>query len=138
MRAFSAITAALLITFASPVVGHAASTEGATPAAKPAAPVCHCPQVHHRPVRHVRYHRHHRRYRRPIPIAMMPPPRVAPYYNAAIPSPEDTAYDRAMVLHLRSPAVSGMYVAEPGYPPTPPVRGVQSYRIRSGRRRPAI
>jgi hypothetical protein len=54
------------------------------------------------------------------------------YYDPPIPSPWDSAYDRAMVLHLRSPEVSGIYVSEPGFPPTPPVRGIQHYRVQAG------
>ena len=33
-----------------------------------------------------------------------------------------------MMLHYRSPPVSGLYRPEPGYPATPPIYGVHPYR----------
>ena len=66
-------------------------------------------------------------------IARLAPPFVAPvYYNTGIPSPWDSAYDRAMTLHFRSPFVSGEIDPEPGYPHTPPVLAVGPYRFQSG------
>jgi hypothetical protein len=59
-------------------------------------------------------------------VAPLPP------YNPLLPVTTDPAYDRAMVLHYRSPAVSGVYIADPGFPPTPPVNGVYPYRVQSG------
>jgi len=69
-----------------------------------------------------------------VPIALLPqmPFAPLPVYNPLIPSPWDSAYDRVMTLHFRSPEVSGAYVGEPGYPHTPPVRGGQPYRVQSG------
>jgi hypothetical protein len=74
----------------------------------------------------VRYHAAHRRHW--VPVAVAPPPP----YDPPIPSPWNTAYDRAMTLHFRSPAVSGSYLLEPGFPPTPPVVGIQHYRVPAG------
>jgi hypothetical protein len=62
------------------------------------------------------------------PVAQLPPA----YYNPGLPSPYDTAYDRAMVLHFRGPIVSGHYNPEPGYAQTPPVAGIQRYRLQPG------
>jgi hypothetical protein len=62
----------------------------------------------------------------------VPAPFVPVYYNPLLPSPYDTAYDRAIVLHFRSPPVSGLYRPEPGYPSTPPVLGVHYYRVQPG------
>ena len=57
---------------------------------------------------------------------------VAPdTYNPRLPSPFDTAYDRAMTLHFRSLAVTGTYRAERGWPPTPPIHGLYPYRVRA-------
>src|SRR5262249_10182371 len=93
--------------------------DGVSPApGASAAANCPCPRPH-RPAHHWR---HHVRHRVPAPL----PPPVAVWYDAPIPSPWDPAYDRAMVLHYRSPAVSGIHPAEPGYPPPPWVAGVQS------------
>lgn len=80
---------------------------------------------HRRVSRHVRYIRRR-----------LPPPRVAvfdasAYYNPGLPGTLDPAYDRAMVLHYRSPEVSDIDRDEPGYSPTPPVHGLWPYRVRS-------
>jgi hypothetical protein len=93
-------------------------------AAVKAGPSCPCPPVRH--VRHVR-HRHHyvRRWRRPLVPLMAAAPLP---YNAPIPWPWDTAYDRGMTLHFRSAAVSGVWTEEPGFPPTPPIVPVEWYR----------
>jgi hypothetical protein len=133
MRPFSAMTAAFLLACAVPVPGHADGPPAAASAvAQPAAPGCNCPRVqrHHawRAHRYVRHYARHWRHQWPAPIALGPPV----IYDPPIPSPWDSAYDRAMVLHLRSPDVSGIYVAEPGFPPTPPVRGIQHYRVQAG------
>jgi hypothetical protein len=129
MRPFSAMTAAFLFVCAVPLPGHADGPPA--PPAQQAAPDCKCPQVQRhawRPRHHLRYHAWHRRHLVPIPVAVVPPPP----YDPPIPSPWDTAYDRAMTLHFRSPAVSGSYLLEPGYPPTPPVVGIQHYRVPAG------
>jgi hypothetical protein len=134
MRPFGAMTAAFLLACAVPVPGHADGPPAAAGAvAQPAAPGCNCPgvQARHasRPYRHARVHARHWRHRWPAPIALSGPPVV---YDPPIPSPWDTAYDRAMTLHFRSPEVSGTYSGEPGLPHTPPVRGVQHYRVEAG------
>ena len=125
MRPFSAMTAAFLFACAVPLPGRADGPPApAAASAQRAAPDCKCPQA--RPRRHVRHHVGQRRHRVPVPVAVAPP------YDPPIPSPWDSAYDRAMVLHFRSPAVSGYYRFEPGYPPTPPVFGIQHYRVPAG------
>jgi hypothetical protein len=110
-----------------PSTGYADGMPPAAPAAK-AAPGCHCPPVRH--VRHVRHRRHYvHRWRRPL----VPVVAVAPLpYNAPIPWPWDTAYDRGMTLHFRSPAVSGTWTGDPGFTHTPPIVPVQWYREASG------
>lgn len=129
MRPFSAIGAAFLIACALPATSRAdnqpASTGASAPAAAVAAtPGCGCPRVVHRARHHFRHVRHWR-YRRPAPVvAALPPP-----YNPLLPHPLDTAYDRGMVMHMRSAAVSGFQYAELGYPPTPPIAGYLPYRV---------
>jgi len=59
------------------------------------------------------------------------PPAPANYYNPLLPSTLDTAYDRAMVLHFRSPYVTDTDRIDPGWPPTPPVRGLFPYQARA-------
>ncbi len=119
MRPFSAIVAAFLVS------GVAAPA----PARADAAPGCHCPGVPHHHVRRLRHH-YVRHWGYPPPPAMPPPAPVE--YNPLLPGPYDSAYDRAMVLHFRSPPVTGIYIADPGYPPTPPVHGVIPYRTGGG------
>ncbi len=58
---------------------------------------------------------------------MAPPPP----YNPLLPNPLDSAYDRGMTLHFRSKPVTGISIADPGYPPTPPIAGVVAYRIQA-------
>lgn len=128
MRGLSAIGAAFLIIGAWPAASRADVMPTPATAAAAPAPGCHCPQPVRRVHRHVRLHRRHYRHRKPHYAAMLAPP-PATYYNTLIPSPYDTAYDRAMVLHFRSPPVSGEFFVDPGYPPTPPVLGVQPYRF---------
>jgi len=127
MRALVAIGAAFVMAWLIPAASRAdAPGPGAAPAAAAAAaPGCKCPRPH----RHVRHHRRvHKRM-----VAMLPPPPVAPeYYNTGLPSHWDSAYDRAMTLHFRTPFVTGHIDPEPGYPHTPPVFGVQPYRFVSG------
>ena len=130
MRAFCAIAAAVVWALLMPTASRADAPGPA--AASAAAPDCKCPRVH-RPHRVVRRHVRHHRHRRAVAALPYPPPLLAPaYYNTGIPSPYDTAYDRAMTLHFRTVFVSGMFDPEPGYPHTPPVRAVQPYRYRAG------
>ena len=129
MRLFSTIGALVLIACTAPAPSRAATPPAdASAAAEPSAPGCHCPQVQYRHAR--RPHRHVRRHvRGPIALLPAPPP---PLYDPPIPSLWDPAYDRAMTLHFRSPEVSGTYTGEPGFPHTPPVHGIQSYRVQKG------
>src|SRR4029077_1747695 len=71
---------------------------------------------------------HARRRVHPVPVAFAP----LPPYDPPIPAVWDTAYDRAMTLHFRSPEVSGTWVDEPGFPHTPAVHGIQAYRVQVG------
>lgn len=153
MRAFGAIGAAFLIACAVPAAGRAdapgPSQADVARALKPvpralldhrvppphvsqaAKPDCKCREAKPRVARH----RHHVRYRKhwhPYPVAIVQSPFTPVYYNPALPSPYDTAYDRGMVLHFRSPPVSGFYRPEPGFPPTPPIAGVHHYRVQPG------
>lgn len=140
MRGFSAIGAAVALAWLMPAAGHAAGQPDAaasnTRVGQPVAVACDEPGPGYRPQRPhrvVRVHVRHRRHRRPVIVMPYPPPVVVPaYYNTGIPSPYDTAYDRAMTLHFRSPFVTGLIDPEPGYPPTPAVFGVQPYRYRAG------
>jgi hypothetical protein len=129
MRTLGAIGAAVLMMCAVPVAGRADGPAPVT-ASERAAPGCKCPGVQRRAWKPRRVVRHHRRG--PPPLAVAAPSLPPAYYNPGIPSPYDTAYNRAMVLHFRSPPVSGLYQPEPGYPPTPPVVGVQPYRVQTG------
>jgi hypothetical protein len=119
MRPFNLIAAALLLACAAPAVGQADGM--------PASPGCHCLRPVHHVVRHVRY----RRVRHVRRVRVVAAPVYAPpvYYNPLLPRTWDTDYDRAMVLHYRSPPVSGLYKPDPGYAPTPDVAGVQPYRL---------
>lgn len=132
MRPFSAMTAAFLLACAVPMPGHADGPPAASALAQPAAPGCNCPRVqrHHAWRAHRYVHHYARNWRRGSPALIARGLPVS--YDPPIPSPWDTAYDRAMTLHFRSPEVSGIYVAEPGFPPTPPVRGIQHYRVQAG------
>ena len=123
MRAFSVICAAILMAGALPTAGHA---DGTSPAA--AAAGCHCPKAVRRPVRHLPRHVRYRRHRRRVRVAAAAPPLRA-YYNPPIPSPWNPAYDRAMTLHFRSPPVTGEFLLDPGWPPTPPVLGIQPFHL---------
>ena len=127
MRALTVIGAAFLLASAIPATSQAGPASRPAGASAHAAATCGAPGPEFRRHRHVRIHRRHYRHRRLH--AMLPPPPPPPYYNTLIPSPLDTAYDRAMVLHFRSPPVSGAYPLDPGYPLTPPVLGVQPYRF---------
>ena len=132
MRMFSAIGALILIACAVPATSRAdGPAPGASPAAAAAAPGCRCPGIRHaaRPHRYVRHVRH---WRRGHPVVALLPAGPPPVYDPPIPDPWDPAYDRAMTLHFRSPAVSGIYTGEPGLPHTPPIHGIQSYRLQAG------
>ena len=138
MRPLSAISAAFLIASVFAMPGWAETPPPAAgTAARPPAPGCVCPGVRQgraaRVQRHARHHAWHRRHWRPAHHAAAVPLRYPPvYYDPPIPSPYDSAYDRGMTLHYRSPTVSGAYRHEPGFPPTPPIRGVQHYRLQAG------
>lgn len=124
MRALIAIGAAFVMACLIPTASRA-DAPGPT-AAAPAKPGCKCP-----PVRARKHVRHHRRVAKRMIAAV--PPAVAPvYYNTGLPSPWDSAYDRAMTLHFRSPFVTAIVEPEPGYPHTPPVRAAAWYRFASG------
>jgi hypothetical protein len=135
MRLFGA-SAILLLVCAAASVGHAEGMgviQLAGDSTLPRAtrvPVCKCPG----PI----YHSGARRHRRSL--ATVRRYRAGPYkaiavapdtYNPRLPSPFDTAYDRAMTLHFRSLAVTGTYRAERGWPPTPPIHGLYPYRVRA-------
>ena len=128
MRPLDAIAAGLMLACAVPAVGRADGYPPIPTAAAVAAPSCPCPPRHN--VWRAHRVRHYVRHWAPWPPP--PPPPVAVWYDPPIPSPWDPAYDRAMVLHYRSPWVSGIFLAEPGYPPTPPVHGVRHYRVVTG------
>jgi hypothetical protein len=118
MRPFSVITAALLTACFAPALSYA----DGMPSARPG---CHCL----RPVRHVVRHARYRvRHARPM-VAVAPPPLPEQPYNPLLPSTWDSDYDRAMVLHYRSPPVAGLYYQEPGFAATPDVAGIQPYRV---------
>ena len=130
MRFFWVVSVALLAVAGLPAPGHAATPPAASAATAPMTPGCHCPGLRpHRVV--VRAHIRHRRWAPPVAVAAPPLPAV--YYEPGIPSPWDTAYDRGMVLHFRSPDVSGFYFSEAGYPDTPEIVSVQPYRVVNGR-----
>ena len=129
MRTFCAIGVALVMACAVPA---AARADAPGPdAARAAKPDCKCPELRKRVVRTHRYHARYRKLLYPA-VAVAHSPFVPVYYNPALPSPYDSAYDRAMVLHFRSPPVSGFYRPEPGFPATPPVVGVHYYRVQPG------
>jgi hypothetical protein len=133
MRPLSAIGAAFLIAFALPATSRADTPPAVAAAAQPSAPGCHCPGLRHarrphRPAHYARYWRHWR----PARVAMAPRAPIPADYDMPLPSPYDSAYDRAMTVHFRSPAVAGIYIADPGYPLTPPVVGLYPYRYQSG------
>jgi hypothetical protein len=134
MRVVCAMGVALAIACLMPATSRADAPGPAAAAttAAPSAPGCKCLPA--RPHRHARHHaRYHRRWHAPVAGMMGPPAMIAPaYYNPGIPSPWDSAYDRAMTLHFRNVFVTGIFDPEPGYPETPPVRGVQPYRYPSG------
>jgi hypothetical protein len=135
MRPFSAIVAAFLMACAASATGRADTPPAvAAAAAQPPAPGCGCPLRVHRHVwrRHVRYHARYRRHWRVAVATVAYWPAIPAYYNPLLPTPDDSAYDRAMTLHFRSAAVTGIQIAEPGYPPTPPVRGIYPYRYPAG------
>jgi hypothetical protein len=128
--AAAAAGAAMLMVGLLPAAGRA---EAMPPA--PAKPGCHCPPVS---VRHHVWHarssrrfvrRWHRRWL--SPVALVAPP-VPVYFNTEIPSTLNPGYDRAMVLLFRSPAVSGIYTDDPGYPTTPVVAGIAPYQRTEG------
>jgi hypothetical protein len=76
---------------------------------------------------HMRHVMGYRRYRWQA-AAVAPAPEIPVYFAWTIPSTANPGYDRAMVLLLRSPAVSGIYTDDPGYPTTPVVAGGAPYQ----------
>ena len=134
MRLFRAFRATVLLVSAVLALGHAdssarADSYGYGGAFRPRSAVCNCTR-YRSGFRHHHYRRFYaRRFPGWLPATAMPP--APDYYNPLLPSTLDTAYDRAMTLHFRSPAVTDTYLAEPGWPPTPPVRGVFPYRVRA-------
>ena len=135
MRSPTMISASVVIALTAAASGHTASAPAIAAAhakAEPRAPVCDGPAYRHAVYRHrhVRLRAQLRHWWSATEIASPEPP---DYYNPLLPSPYDTAYDRAMTLHFRSPAVSGSYVAELGWPPIPPVLGILPYRVRDER-----
>jgi len=120
MRPFAAIAAVLLACCALPAAAYADGRP-----AMPTTPLVHYSRAsgrHH--LRHVRRHRWQRRWA----AWVAPAPRIPVYFAWMIPSPLNPGYDRAMVLLLRSPAVSGLYTDDPGYPATPVVAGAPYQR----------
>jgi hypothetical protein len=134
MRLFCAIRATVLLVCAAASTSHAEglrSTDsggsGATPQARVAA--CNCPS----PVYRSSVRRHYavgqsREWPSYSEVAVAEPPDP---YNPYLPGTLDTAYDRAMTLHFRSPAVTDTYRRERGEAPTPPIRGLYPYRVRA-------
>ena len=94
---------------------------------------CNCPRPVYRPYRrwHPRRSFAARQHRSWYAVDEFVPAAPANYYNPSLPSTLDTAYDRALTLHFRSPAVTDTNLAEPGWPPTPPVRGLFPYQARA-------
>jgi len=113
------VGAALLIGYG---LAAPAGADGVPPEVK-ATPGCHCPLVHRR------VHARVRHYRAPLPPKAVVAIAGPDYYNVLIPSPWDTAYDRIVVTHFRSPTVTGFYNPEA---PRPTWHGVLPYRIRTG------
>jgi hypothetical protein len=134
MRLFCA-SATLLLVCAAASVGHAEGMgviqlAGDSTLRPTRAPVCKClgPDYHSGARRHHRSRATVRRYRAAPYKAIA----VAPdHYNPWLPGPFDTAYDRATTLHFRSLTVTGIYHAERGWPPTPPINGLYPYRVRA-------
>jgi hypothetical protein len=137
MRLLTAIGAAALLACATAAPSRADSVtsdnaaDASLPRAAPAA--CDEPGPRYRGTLHrthrVRVHAGYARRRLPgPPVAAFD---ADAYYNPLLPGTFDTAYDRAMVLHFRSPPVTDTYLAEPGFSPTPPVHGLFPYRMQA-------
>lgn len=130
MRLFCVIRATVLLVCAAATTSHAdglrrtdLSGSGATPQARVA---CNCP-AYRSSVRRVQV-RGYREWRSVSPVALPEPPDP---YNPWLPGTHDTAYDRAMALHFRSPAVTDTYRSERGEAPMPPIHGLYPYRVRA-------
>jgi hypothetical protein len=115
MRLFAAIAAVALLAGALPT---GALADGTSPIHLKLSVTRHARIVHHR-------WRHG--HRRPVYRAAVTP-QVPIYFAWNIPATSNPGYDRAMVLLLHSPAVSGIYTDDPGYPATPVVNGVAPYQ----------
>jgi len=134
MRLFCAIRATVLLVCAAATASHAdglrstdSTDSGATPQFRVAS--CNCPGPVYR--RHGRPEAEIRQFRQwppvsEVAVAVPPDP-----YNPYLPGTLDTAYDRAMTLHFRSPAVTDTYRRDRGEAPTPPIRGLFPYRVRA-------
>jgi hypothetical protein len=129
MRLFCAIRATVLLVCAAATTSHAdglrsTDSSGAGSARQARLVACNCPvPVHRSTVRRQVF-----RYQEQV---IVPPVAPAETYNPWLPATHDTAYDRAMTLHFRSPAVTDTYRAERGEAPTPPIYGVLPYRARA-------
>jgi hypothetical protein len=120
MRPFAVITAVLL---AASVLPAAARADGRpATSATPLFPHWRATVRHH--MRHAMRYRPHRRWS----ARVAPAPRVPVYFAGMVPNTLNPGHDRAMVLLLRSPAVSGIYTDDPGYPATPVVAGAPYQR----------
>jgi hypothetical protein len=131
MRLFRAIRATVLLASAAAAPSYVVSLANADPGSYTRARFAACDCYGGG------WHQHHyrwsdaRNFRGWGPTPEFEPPQPPDYYNPMLPSAYDTAYDRAMTLHFRSPAVTNTYLAESGWPPTPPVRGLFPYRVRA-------
>src|SRR5437763_6575287 len=133
MQLFTVIGAAALLAGAAAATSHAdGSSTVATGGLVVQTPLTACdgPGPGYRSgLRRRHSHRFHAHYVRRLPrIAVVEPPDL---FNSLLPGTLDTAYDRAMTIHFRSPPVTDTYRAEAGWPPTPPVVGLFPYRVRA-------
>jgi hypothetical protein len=134
MRLFCAIRATVLLVCAAATASHAdglRSTDSIASTTVSHARIATCDCLS--PVYHRRYHPQAqlRQFRQWPPVAEVAVAAPPDPYNPYLPGTLDTAYDRAMTLHFRSPAVTDTYLSERGWPPTPPVRGLFPYRVRA-------
>ena len=130
MRAFHAIGAAFLMTWAIPAASHADATTGTSAVSPSPAPGCHCPGLQHRHAwrRHGRFYAWHRGHGWLAPIALAP----WPAYNPPIPSLCDSAYNRVMTQYMRARETDREYVVEPGYVSKPALPARPHLRLAAG------
>ena len=133
MRLFSAIRATVLLASAAAATSYAERFANADSPGYGRAQFasCDCPGYRGGWGQHRYRWSYARNFRGWEPTPAFAPPPSPDYYNPLLPSTYDTGYDRVMTLHYRSPAVTDTYLAEPGWPPTPPVRGLFPYRVRA-------